>query len=221
MQAFKPRIETLPEPQQKLWREMGSTPKDFVLYGGTALALQLAHRQSEDFDFFSSKPFSHDELLHGVSYLKGAVILQQEVNTLTCAVDRGGEIKVSFLGALKLGRVQGPLQSEGTNLRVASMLDIAATKLGLIQRRPYYRDYFDIYTMLEAGVSLAHALGAAQTIHGRNFDPKLSVKALAFFDDGDLQRLPDHMKKRLATEAQKINIGRLPQIKAWTEEIDS
>jgi hypothetical protein len=214
MQLFKPRIECLPQPQQALWREMGSTPEEFVLYGGTALALQLPHRQSEDFDFFSSKPFTPDGLFQGIPYLKGAAVLQQDVNTLTCAVDRGGDIKVSYFGGLKLRRVQAPLAAEGTMLRVASMLDLAATKLGLIQRRPYYRDYFDIYTILHAGIPLSEGLGAARAVHGNNFDVSLSLKALAFFEDGDLQRLPGHMQTFLATEAQKVDVNSLPEIKS-------
>lgn len=212
MQSFEPKIESLPEPQWRLWQEIRNTPRQFVLYGGTALALQVAHRQSEDFDFFSGRTFSSDELLRGVPYLKGAEILQLEENTLTCVVDRGGEIKVSFFGGLKLGHVQEPLQSEGTNIRVASMLDIAATKLGVIQRRPYYKDYFDIYILLDLGIVLDQALSAAVAIHGPRFDPKLSLRALSFFTDGDLQRLPARMQKRLTLEAESVNLKRLPDI---------
>jgi hypothetical protein len=49
---FKPNLSILPEPQRRLWAELSNTPKTFVLYRGTALALRLGHRQSEDFDFF-------------------------------------------------------------------------------------------------------------------------------------------------------------------------
>ena len=31
---------------------------DFYLAGGTALALQLGHRKSEDFDFFTTRQFN-------------------------------------------------------------------------------------------------------------------------------------------------------------------
>jgi len=220
MRVFEPKIEALTKPQQRLWRELGSTPQHFVLYGGTALALQLGHRQSEDFDFFSRKPFSRDELLRNVSYLKGSVILQEETDTLTCAVDRGGEIKISFFGALKLKRMEEPLQALESQVRVASLLDIAATKLGLIQRRPYYRDYFDIYVLLESGISLPQALSAAQAVYGHDFDPRLSLKALGFFEDGDLERLPVHMQERLTAEAQKVDIRHLPRTQPRTEEVD-
>lgn len=220
MQVFSPKVESLAEPQQRLWRELGSTPSEFVLYGGTALALQLAHRQSEDFDFFSNISFSGNALLSKVPYLKGAAVLQQDSNTLTCAVNRSGEIKVSFFGDLKLKKVREPLRAEGIQLKVASMLDIAATKLGLIQQRPYYRDYFDLYTLLKAGISLTEGLSAAQTVYGESFDPRVSLKALAFFQDGDLHRLSAEIQNCLRTEAGKIDLNRLPQVKPWTGKME-
>ena len=58
--TFEPRLDILPESQLRLWPELDAVPPDFVLYGGTGLALQLGHRASEDFDFFSSSGFEPD-----------------------------------------------------------------------------------------------------------------------------------------------------------------
>src|SRR5580700_1750980 len=55
--TFEARLDILPESQRRLWPELDAVPSDFVLYGGTGLALQLGHRVSEDFDFFSSSGF--------------------------------------------------------------------------------------------------------------------------------------------------------------------
>ena len=57
---FNPKLEILPPAQRRLWDELRQTPQEFVLYGGTALALRLAHRHSEDFDFFSNVSFAPD-----------------------------------------------------------------------------------------------------------------------------------------------------------------
>jgi hypothetical protein len=53
---FHPRLDMLPKPQQNLWPELAQTPRDFALYGGTAIALRLGHRQSVDCDFFRGNP---------------------------------------------------------------------------------------------------------------------------------------------------------------------
>jgi hypothetical protein len=64
--SFAPRLDILPEGQRLLWPELDHVPQDFVLYGGTALALQLDHRVSEDFDFFSAQPF--DRAIRGARH---------------------------------------------------------------------------------------------------------------------------------------------------------
>lgn len=45
---FEPKLQILPAAQRVLWRELGSVPPEFVLYGGMAVALQLDHRQTVD-----------------------------------------------------------------------------------------------------------------------------------------------------------------------------
>jgi hypothetical protein len=46
--AFIPRFDILPAPQRRLWAELAAVTAEFVLYGGTAIALHLGHRQSVD-----------------------------------------------------------------------------------------------------------------------------------------------------------------------------
>ena len=55
-------LSILPEPQLLLWEELAITPGKFVLYGGTAIALQLGHRESVDFDFFTDQTFDPQSL---------------------------------------------------------------------------------------------------------------------------------------------------------------
>lgn len=49
---MRPKLEILPPSQLKLWPLLSQIPKNFILYEGTAVALQLGHRESIDFDFF-------------------------------------------------------------------------------------------------------------------------------------------------------------------------
>ncbi|MFT4276024.1 MAG: nucleotidyl transferase AbiEii/AbiGii toxin family protein [Rhodopseudomonas sp.] len=56
-ETFEPCLEVLPEAQRQIWPLLGfSSGLNFVLYGGTAVALHLGHRVSVDFDFFRSEP---------------------------------------------------------------------------------------------------------------------------------------------------------------------
>ena len=54
MGKFEPCMHILPPAQKRLWPELGMARKlGFTLYGGTAIALRLGHRDSVEFDFFS------------------------------------------------------------------------------------------------------------------------------------------------------------------------
>ena len=152
---FAPRLEILPPAQRRLWDELRPTPKRFVLYGGTALALRLAHRSSEAFDFFSNDSFAPDLLCKAIPYLHEAEMSQFEANRLTAIVDRSGPVKVSFFGGLALNRIQDPDVAPDNGIQVASLLDVAATKLATIQQRAQVRDYEDIEAIIAAGINLS------------------------------------------------------------------
>ena len=215
-QRFAPKLEILAPAQRRLWEELKHTPKDFVLYGGTALALRLAHRTSEDFDFFSNHSFAPDSLRKAIPYLHQAEMSQFEANTLTAIVDRSGPVKVSFFGGLALNRIQDPDVTLDSGIQVASLLDIAATKLATIQQRAQARDYQDIAAIMIAKITLSDALAAAAAVYGKQFNGALSLKALTYFADGDLPQLSSDTREQLRTLAAQVNLKQIPVLQART-----
>ena len=211
---FTPKLGILPPPQRSLWDELRQTPPEFVLYGGTALALRLGHRHSEDFDFFSNISFLPESLRKRIPYLESAEISQIEANTLTAIVERNGPVKVSFFGGLALNRVYDPEVTEDNKIQVASLLDVAATKLSTIQQRAQARDYEDVTAIVNAGISLAKAIGAATAVYGNTFNGALSLKALTYFSDGDLPNLSPAIQKKLRELAGQVNLKDIPQIQS-------
>jgi hypothetical protein len=211
---FTPELEILPPAQRRLWDELRHTPKHFVLYGGTALALRLAHRSSEDFDFFSNYSFAPESLRKGIPYLQDAEMSQFEPNTVTAIVDRTGPVKVSFFGGLALNRIHDPDVTADNGIQVASLLDVAATKLATVQQRAQARDYEDIAAIIGAGISLSDALAAASSVYGKKFNGALSLKALTYFADGDLPELSPGSQEQLRTFAAQVNLKHIPVLKA-------
>ena len=215
-QSFTPKLDVLPPAQRRLWDELRHTHRHFVLYGGTALALRLAHRGSEDFHFFSNHPFAPHLLGKAIPYLHDAEMSQFEENTLTAIVDRAGPVKVSFFGGLALNRIQDPDVTPDNGIQVASLLDVAATKLATIQQRAQARDYEDIAAIIAAGISLSDALAAASAAYGQQFNGALSLKALTYFADGDLPQLSPGVQEHLRTLAAQVNLKQIPVLKART-----
>jgi hypothetical protein len=211
MRRFNARIDILPDCQKRLWAELNQLPRCFVLYGGTAIALRLGHRQSVDFDFFSSDTFNPEQLLNSIPFLSDAKILQNEIQTLTVVVQRGGPVKVSFFGGLTMGRVRDPEETSDGVLFVASMLDLAGMKAVVVQKRAEAKDYLDLLAIMENGISLPEALGAAQALYRGQYNPLFTLKALSYFNDGDLHLLTPRQKARLCQEAsQQFEIPGIP-----------
>jgi hypothetical protein len=211
--TFRPRLDVLPPAQRRLWDELGPLPGHFVLYGGTALALHLGHRQSEDFDFFAARDINPDQTYRAVPFLAGAQVIQQEPNTLTCLVERNGPVKVSFFGVPHLARIRAPLIAQDGGVRVASLVDIAGTKAAVVQQRAQAKDYVDIDALISlAGVDLATQLAAARAVYGSHFAPTPTLKALTYFGDGDLPTLDEDIRRRLVQAATSVNPSQLPTL---------
>ncbi len=206
------RVDVLPKSQQLLWTELGQIPERFVLYGGTAVALHLGHRQSVDFDFFGFESFAPGVLYQAIPFLSGAEILQQGPSTLTCLIDRNGPIKVSFFGVPKISRVARPHISADIGLRIASKIDLAGTKAAVVQQRSESKDYIDLDALMTSGIDLASALSAASFIYGKSFNPQITLKALSYFGDGDLMSVPEDMRHRLTTAVTRVDLANLPQL---------
>ncbi len=200
--TVNPRLDVLPAAQRALWPELVAVPKQFVLYGGTGLALHLGHRESIDFDFFSHDPLDHRALESKLPLLRTAETLQESPDTRTVIVERAGSpVKLSFFGGLTFGRVGEPEPTTDGVLRVASILDLAGTKIKALLQRVEAKDYRDIAALLDHGVVLADILGAARALFGPSFNSIVARKALVYFEGGDLESLEPALRARLVVAA--------------------
>ena len=193
--------------------ELGATPRGFVLHGGTALALRLAHRRPDDLSFLSAEPFEPLGLLARIPYLRDAEVIRRGRDTLTCIVDRGGIVRISFADGGVGRRVQDPELAEPPGIEVASLVDLGAATVQAVPSRSRAQDYLDVDAVLRLGdISLSEALGAATAIFGDRFNPILTLKALTSFGDGDLHKVPDSVRERLARAVDGVDPGDLPRL---------
>jgi len=178
------------------------------------LALRFGHRASADFDFFSNASFDPDQLARQVPYLRDAERVQVAPDTLTCRVDRGSPVLVSFFGGLGLGQVAAPEPVSDILLPVASLLDIAGTKAAVVQKRAQVKDYLDIDALLRHGIELPFVLAAGMVVYGRSFNPMITLKALSYFDD--VPTLAGEVRARLSKAVESVDAARLPPLTPYT-----
>jgi len=213
MKTFTPILNILPPEQTALWYRLSSTPLEFILYGGTAIALRLGHRQSVDFDFFSELPFEPRDLYQTIPYLQGSKVIQRAKNTLSCLVKTNpGDkaVKVSFLGKLPLKHILKPDRAADNNLKVASLIDLLGMKCATVVDRVEKKDYIDIHAILQQSpLTLEDGLKAARIIYRDLYNPIITLKALSYFEGGDLGELDDTVKTELLSAVQGVNINKL------------
>lgn len=215
MSELLPRLDVLPETQRLIWSHLKSaTALGFVLYGGTAIALRLGHRASIDFDFFCDAPIDRHALFGNLPLLETAEVLQDRPDTLTFLarpVNRTSDtVKISFFGSITFGRVGAPQWTSDRVVQVASTEDLLGTKLKVILQRIEAKDYIDIAAILESGTSLPLGLGAARALFGQTFQPSECLKALVYFEGGDLETLPRHVKEVLISSVRTVD--NLPRV---------
>lgn len=117
--TFQPRLDILPTAQRSLWPNLHPTQRlGFVLYGDTAIALRLGHRESVDFDFFTDRPLDQSVLWESLPFLHRSTVLQNARDSLTVLVPDAHTanvtVKFSFFGGVTMGRVGTPALAMGT-----------------------------------------------------------------------------------------------------------
>jgi len=182
--------------------------KNYVLVGGSALALHLVHRKSEDLDFFTyCDYFDKEEIL---SYLKGFEN-KEILNISDVQVDvLINGIKVTFFNAkwtfLK------PKNIETFNL--ASIKMIAAMKVNTLFLRAKYRDYYDLYCLVKTSMSLKEVYNCSlEVVDGITF--KLFAIALIYIDDIEDDNIL-HLEPTLDISKKDIRVFFEDELRALT-----
>jgi Nucleotidyl transferase AbiEii toxin, Type IV TA system len=213
-------LDALPPAQRALWPNLADLPPDFVLYGGTAVALRCGHRISEDFDFFTARAFAPEALLERLPWLARPRVLQRQSDTFTVEVLSGADpVKFFFFGSIAFGQIRPPDRATSNGLKIASAEDLLALKLGVIQQRIEAKDYLDIHALLQAGLSLAEGLGHLDALHPLTTNWVVTLKTLVYFQGGDLGSLSERVKSDL--EAAVRNVREVPPFAGVTSPIGS
>lgn len=183
----------------QLISELQSLPilNEFYLVGGTALALQLGHRNSIDIDLFTQNDFDVNELITKLSQRYQVISTYNRENTLLSTVN---DIKVDFIGH-NYPFVKLPITEEG--ITFLSKEDIAAMKLNAISNSgKRLKDFIDVYFLLEHFT--LHEMIEFYTIKYPNFNPLIPLKAINYFDDIDPAIDPPKLRNKLPlNEIQK------------------
>lgn len=177
----KLHLEILDDKRQLIFEGLSKYKHLGYLAGGTALALQLGHRLSYDFDIFCPKeiPPNFSAKIKDEFDIRETILNNSDELTFLTKED----VKVSFI-YYPFGLKEYILNDDGLPINLLSTLGIIATKAYALNRRSAWRDYLDIYFVLKNGFwNLETVIGTAQKIYGELFNEKLFLAQLVYTDD--------------------------------------
>lgn len=191
--------------------------KPYVLVGGTALSLQIGNRRSEDLDFMSWRTFKGEKREVDWPRIKNEL---QTVGTVErCDILDIDHVEYS-VGGVKLSFYANPNPSPLkekihclNNLYLANKTAIGAMKLEVMLRRSNFRDFYDIYSLLEAGEDLREMIRVALKYSGHKLKTKnliaMITRSERFVRDANFELLdpvydvsPKEIERRLISELQ-------------------
>ena len=164
--------------REKVFDLLSSFSKDFALGGGTAINLFLGKRISYDFDLFSNQPISRTLYKKVTRIFPNYHPLIDNINELTILTKN--KIKITFLNfpflnLYKTKTFQG--------VKIINLKDLAINKAYAIGRRGNWRDYVDIFFLLQTNIKLENIIKDAQRKFKQAFNEKLFLEQLVYFKD--------------------------------------
>jgi hypothetical protein len=146
--------------------------------GETALTLQIGHRTSLDFDFYTEKKFNSRKLREEFDKrFKKVQEIYIEENTLGLSVD---DVGISFFRYPY--KLIFPLK-EIEGVKLASIEDIGAMKIISIAQRGRRRDFIDIYFLIKE-ISLKEIIEFVKKKYPM-FNIYVGLQGLIYFKDAD------------------------------------
>lgn len=189
--------------------------KPYILVGGTALSLQIQNRMSEDLDFMSWRKTRNEKRevdwpaikkeLEKIGNIEKCDIL--DIDHVEFVVNG---VKISFYANPNLSPVKNIIECNN-NLRLADITSIGAMKMEVMMCRSKFRDYYDIYSILEAGVKLEEMISIAVKYAGYKLKTKNLIAILTrsdrFIEDNGFINLtpkynitPKEIEQRIISE---------------------
>jgi len=147
---------------------------DFILVGGTALALYLEHRLSEDLDLFTVKKYiDNDKIRKNIKKIfnDNYSVLEEDEGYIEFLAN---DTKLTFYS---FGM---PIKCEHliNNLNIATIDECIAMKAHAVTFRDSYKDHYDIYSIMLEKADLSEIIKLAEEKYKTAFNTKLFLSKL-------------------------------------------
>lgn len=163
-------------------------PPGTYLAGGTACALWLGHRQSQDLDFFSPLEFNVNQWKQKLEKSFDFKLYNQDWQTLE-GIAQGVKMAIYYY---KYPMIETPENYQA--LKIARLEDIVAMKMEAIVNRGTKRDFIDLYFLLNK-FGLKEIFSYYDRKFGNLEERELLLrKSLVYFADAETDEMPNMLE---------------------------
>jgi len=186
--------EILSEEQLKILSLIKNFSSDFGLVGGTAIALQIGHRSSIDFDLFTRSTLNHDRIRKEIrDFYEIKSILVEEPNELTLVVEG---VKITFLNYPF--EINYSVGFEDV-IKMPDVLTLSAMKAFALGKRAKWKDYVDLFFILKI-YGISEIVNKTKSMFGSEFNERLFREQLSYFDDIDYTEKIDYVVENYVSD---------------------
>lgn len=178
-------IDILSDAQKKVLPNLAKALANtgFYLAGGTALALQVGHRQSIDFDWFISKLGDPEILFNRLKSLN--IVFEIQSISFETVYLNIATIQMSFIG-YEYTMLQPKVLWPEFGVHLAGINDIACMKLSAVASRGSRKDFFDLHYLIKHFLPLEDYLRLYMKKY-ENRDIGHLVRSLVYFADAETE----------------------------------
>lgn len=158
-------------------------------------------------------------LLKEIPFLARAEVTALAKNTLSVRlhgdspINAATPVLLSFFGVPKLPNLRAAHRVTQPAIAIGDLLELAGMKAMVVQKRAEAKDYFDIHALLmKARIDLPTQLAAGLALYPPHFAPDLTLKALCYFSEGNLQSVPASIRNDLARAVRAVDLHNLPKL---------
>jgi hypothetical protein len=175
----------LAQEQDRALGRLSGIPDTRGLYlaGGSAVALHLGHRRSNDLDFFSVSASLN------LTEMRDRIIDAAPDVEIVSVTDACVRLRLESAAVDIVRYRYAPLEAPRPGphgVLVAGLTDLATMKLAAIAGRGLRRDFWDLYEILRSGIPLEQAAAAYLTRFGLHESDLYHVaRALTYFEDAE------------------------------------
>ena len=194
-------LEILTKEQEELLPLVKMFSSEFGLVGGTAIALQLGHRESIDFDLFKNGNINILKIRKRVSevfHIENVRVEEPEEYTITV-----NGVRLTFLNYPFNIKYTEKLEH---TIKIPDILTLGAMKAFALGKRAKWKDYVDLYFIFRKH-SLEEVTQKSAQIFGNEFNGKLFREQLSYYEDIDYtEQIVFMPKSSVSNEEIKKNL---------------